>query len=88
MSLLLLAVLVLLAVGGEALGLQQLGGSSSLAEGTLVLVQESLLFLQSCLLVCVEALQLLKTTLQLKHRRTTTASSYTDASVLPFYAAN
>ncbi len=65
-GLLLLAVLVLLAVGREALGLQELGSSSSLAEGTLVLIQESLLFLQSCFLICVEALQLLKTTLQLK----------------------
>lgn len=68
--LLLLAVLVLLAVGGEALGLQELGGSSSLAEGTLVVVQEPLLFLQSRFLICMEALQLLKATLQLKHTET------------------
>lgn len=58
-----LAVLVLLAVGGEALGLQELGGSSSLAEGALVFLQVSLLLLKSCFLICVEALQLLKTTL-------------------------
>lgn len=66
-SLLLLAVLVLLAIGREALGLQELGSSSSLAEGALVLFQESLLFLQSCFLVSMEALQLLKATLKLKH---------------------
>lgn len=79
-SLLLLAVLVLLAVGCEALGLQKLGSSSSLAEGTLVLFQESLLFLQSCFLICMEALQLLKATLKLKHKQRR-EQSLTDASL-------
>lgn len=65
-SLLLLAVLVLLAIGSETLGLQELRGGSSFTEGALVLVQKSLLLLQLRLLVGVEALQLLETTLQLK----------------------
>lgn len=68
-SLLLLAVLVLLAVGGEALGLQQLGGGFSLAKGALVVLQEPLLLLQGGLLVCVEALQLLEAALELRRRR-------------------
>lgn len=68
----LLAVLVLLAVGGEALGLQELGGGSPLAEGALVLVQEPLLLLQRRLLVGVEALELLEATLQLEDRSAAT----------------
>lgn len=62
----LLAVLVLLAVGGEALGLQELGRGSPLVEQALVFFEELLLFLQSRLLIRVEALQLLETTLQLE----------------------
>lgn len=68
-SRLLLAVLVLLAVGGEALGLQQLRGGFSLAEGALVVLQESLLLLQGGFLVGVEALQLLEAALELRRRR-------------------
>lgn len=68
-SLLLLAVLVLLAVGGEALGLQQLGGRFPLAEGALVVLQQPLLLLQGGFLVCVEALQLLKAALELWGRK-------------------
>lgn len=62
---LLLAVLVLLAIGGETLCLQELSCSSSFAEGALVLIQESLLLFESSFLLCMEALELLKAALQL-----------------------
>lgn len=68
-SRLLLTVLVLLAVGGEALGLQQLRGCFSLAEGALVVLQEPLLLLQGGFLVGVEALQLLEAALELRWGR-------------------
>lgn len=84
-SLLLLAVLVLLAVGREALRLQQLGGSSSLGEGALVVLQESPLLLQSGFLISVEALQLLKTTLQLTHKQEIVTEM---SQFQPLYAAN
>lgn len=71
----LLAVLVLLAVGGEALGLQELGRGSPLVEQALVFFEEFLLFLQSRLLIRVEALQLLETTLQLEEGEVTAAVS-------------
>lgn len=71
----LLAVLVLLAVGGEALGLQQLGSSAPLAEDALLVVEEFLLFLQSRLLICMEALQLLETALQLERGEDSSGSA-------------
>lgn len=89
----LLAVLVLLAVGGETLGLQELSSSSSLTEGALVLIQHSLLFLQGGFLICMEALQLLKATLQLKkekkeentRRDTEQGYDYIKENKLPFH---
>lgn len=63
---LLLTVLVFLAVDREALALQQLSCSFSLTERTQVFVQKAPLLLQSCFLIGMQTLQLLKTTLQLK----------------------
>ena len=72
---LLLAVLVLLAVGGEVLGGQELGGRTPLPEGALVVLQQPPLLLQRRLLVGVETLQLLEAVLQLHTNARTHAPS-------------